>query len=950
MSRLVGDRYFEYDSRHALDLATGEPVRLEDVRASEASEPAPAPLVEVLEQGREGAPRWLVAVTRSGVDDLLARIAADAARRGFVPVAVDVYARLRELLEDILRDRSLVLLGRGRAQGGVARLALIDAASRSPRPHVLLTFRSEPHHGGSIVREARSAYGVKPARARSLPPVETDIEHHLRRATRASAFVEAGRHAAAERLLRDVAAALARRSRHAHAGRTLVDLGRTIFERGRAAEADRVFEDACAAGVASGDEALIVDARLWQAAARTDAGRLTEAEAICRALLSAAALDDGGRARAQAALARVLLWQGRLAEALELDLSLPEHHGLDASAAATVQAMEVRLLLVGERLFDAGLRVGRLVSGTGAATPVARVIAAGASLRWLLAAGDLDRAEHSLGEIASLARQARAPLRGARAQLLWAAGLMRAGRTVEARQALRRLERICRAAPPLLKRAIGELLRGPISGGRVQKPGTAPVLRLQERSLVADMICAAHEEEADRDAVARVIEVASVGLGTSRVDVCSSDAGPVSTLLSVGSGLPTRLGERVLDTGLTLGPETIAAGCELGVPVRRGRRLIGAFVARWPVDRVAPSGARELLETAAVVAGPRVEALQVSARSAAQAVTAVPELIGVSAAIEDVRSAIARAASAPFAVMIQGESGVGKELVARAIHQLSPRRQRRFCDINCAALPDDLLESELFGHARGAFTGAVSDRPGLFEDADGGTVFLDELADLSGRAQAKLLRVLQQQEVRRVGETFSRKVDVRLVTAANRDMAAEVESGRFRQDLLYRLDVIRIRIPPLRDRPEDVAILAQHFWQSAAPRVGTTALLTHGVLAALARYHWPGNVRELQNVMAALAVAAPSRGYVRANLLPAAITGATLVVASRLAESRAQFERRAIESALARAGGSRTRAARELGLSRQGLLKMIARLGLGPRVAEPPAPQTETSDDDRRAR
>jgi len=353
------------------------------------------------------------------------------------------------------------------------------------------------------------------------------------------------------------------------------------------------------------------------------------------------------------------------------------------------------------------------------------------------------------------------------------------------------------------------------------------------------------------------------------------------------------------------------------------------LVARWPADRAAPAYARELLETAAAVAGPRLEALQASAQAAAQAVTAVPELIGVSVAIEEVRSAIARAASAPFAVMVQGESGVGKELVARAIHQLSPRRQRRFCDINCAALPDELLESELFGHARGAFTGAVSDRPGLFEDADGGTVFLDELADLSGRAQAKLLRVLQQQEVRRVGETFSRKVDVRLVTAANRDMAAEVESGRFRQDLLYRLDVIRIRIPPLRDRPEDVAILAQRFWQSAAPRVGTTALLTHGVLAALARYHWPGNVRELQNVMAALAVAAPSRGYVRANLLPAAITGATLVVASRLAEARAQFERRAIESALARSAGSRTRAARELGLSRQGLLKMMARLGVG---------------------
>jgi transcriptional regulator with PAS, ATPase and Fis domain len=171
-------------------------------------------------------------------------------------------------------------------------------------------------------------------------------------------------------------------------------------------------------------------------------------------------------------------------------------------------------------------------------------------------------------------------------------------------------------------------------------------------------------------------------------------------------------------------------------------------------------------------------------------------------------------------------------------------------------------------------------------------------------------------------------VDVRVVAAANRDMEAEVASGRFRQDLLYRLDVIRIRMPALRERPEDVAVLAQHFWQIAAERVGTSARLTHGVLAALTRYHWPGNVRELQNVMAALAVAAPARGLVRPALLPAAIAGAAPVAATRLADARAHFERRAIESALARAGGSRTRAARELGLSRQGLLKMMSRLQL----------------------
>jgi transcriptional regulator with PAS, ATPase and Fis domain len=318
--------------------------------------------------------------------------------------------------------------------------------------------------------------------------------------------------------------------------------------------------------------------------------------------------------------------------------------------------------------------------------------------------------------------------------------------------------------------------------------------------------------------------------------------------------------------------------------------------------------------------------MQSAAREVAVASTAIPELVGSSAAIADVRRAVARSAAAPFAVLIEGESGVGKELVARAIHCLSPRRERRFCDLNCAALPDELLESELFGHSRGAFTGAITERAGLVEEADGGTLFLDEVADLSPRAQAKLLRVLQQQEVRRVGESFSRKVDVRVVSAVNRDMRTEAAAGRFRQDLLYRLDVIRIRVPPLRERPEDIPALAHHFWKIVAGRVGTRAALAHSTITALSRYSWPGNVRELQNVMSALAVAAPARGQVRASLLPHIVSGAALSAATTLADARAQFERRFIEVALARADGKRARAARELGLSRQGLLKMMLRL------------------------
>lgn len=356
--------------------------------------------------------------------------------------------------------------------------------------------------------------------------------------------------------------------------------------------------------------------------------------------------------------------------------------------------------------------------------------------------------------------------------------------------------------------------------------------------------------------------------------------------------------------------------------------MLAGVVCRWPIDRQPPPEAVASLSLAAAIAAPRVDAFLTGRRESAAAVVSVPELIGVSTAMADVRRAIGRAAKAPFGVLIEGESGVGKELVARAIHQLSPRRERRFCDVNCAALPDELLESELFGHARGAFTGAVADKAGLFEEADGGTLFLDEVGELSPRGQAKLLRVVQQHEVRRVGETFTRKIDVRLVAAANRDMRTEATAHRFRSDLLYRLDVIHLRIPPLRERPEDIPVLARHFWRAVAERVGSNATLTHGVLRDLTRYQWPGNVRELQNVMAALAVAAPSRGRLGPAGLPAVITSAAGITSPRLPDARAQFERRFIEVALARAGGNRTRAAAELGLSRQGLLKTMERLGI----------------------
>jgi transcriptional regulator with GAF, ATPase, and Fis domain len=304
------------------------------------------------------------------------------------------------------------------------------------------------------------------------------------------------------------------------------------------------------------------------------------------------------------------------------------------------------------------------------------------------------------------------------------------------------------------------------------------------------------------------------------------------------------------------------------------------------------------------------------------------ELLGISPLMEDVRRSVERAAAAPFPILIEGESGAGKELVARALHRRSTRRDRPLTALNCAALPDDLAESELFGHARGAFTGAVVERTGVFEQAHAGTLFLDEIGELSLRAQAKILRAIQEGEIRRVGENVSRRVDVRLIAATNRDLRGEVSAGRFRLDLLYRLDVIRISVPPLRARREDIAVLVEHFWREAAERVGTRATLASGTVAMLAQYDWPGNVRELQNVLAALAVRAPRRGAIPSTSLPPSIGTASPVEGWRLDTARRVFEERFVRAALVRSAGHRRRAAEELGVTRQGLTKLIARLGI----------------------
>jgi DNA-binding NtrC family response regulator len=390
------------------------------------------------------------------------------------------------------------------------------------------------------------------------------------------------------------------------------------------------------------------------------------------------------------------------------------------------------------------------------------------------------------------------------------------------------------------------------------------------------------------------------------------------------------LAAEVLDTGIHVPLTDRGIAVEAALPIRYGTHVVGALWCRWSMGMpLIAQDVTSVLGLAATAAAPAVHDLCERHRAPQLTASIVPELVGQSAAMDDVRHAIVRAAASPFPVLIEGESGSGKELVARAIHAASMRRARRMCALNCAAIADDLVEAELFGHTRGAFTGAVAERLGLFEECQGGTLFLDEVAELSARVQAKLLRTLQEGEVRRLGEAITRKVDARIVAATNRPLEPEAIAGRFRHDLRYRLDVLRIVIPPLRERIEDLPMLVRHIWTRLAERTGSRAVLSPAVLSHLGAYDWPGNVRELQNVLASIMVAGPARGVIGPRGVPAHITRATVMAARlTLAEARHAFEERYVRAALARAGGRTTMAARELGVSRQGLQKLTARLGL----------------------
>jgi DNA-binding NtrC family response regulator len=310
-------------------------------------------------------------------------------------------------------------------------------------------------------------------------------------------------------------------------------------------------------------------------------------------------------------------------------------------------------------------------------------------------------------------------------------------------------------------------------------------------------------------------------------------------------------------------------------------------------------------------------------------------IIGRSPAMQEVFNTIERVAPTRATVLLAGESGVGKDLIARAIHFHSPRRDRPMVKINCTALPENLMESELFGYEKGAFTGAQTAKPGKFEQADTGTVFLDEIGDVPAAIQVKLLRVLQEREFERLGSNVTRKIDVRVIAATNQDLRAALEQGTFREDLYYRLNVVPMNIPPLRERKQDIEFLARHFVKKLAPDSGSRVeSISPAAMEKLMAYHWPGNVRELENVIerglvmctaAELDVAdirvegAPSRAAARAGDEPHFLPeGMTLD----------EYEQEIIREALRRADGNKSQASRLLGLTRNALRYRLTQMGL----------------------
>ena len=847
----------------------------------------------------------------AAISQLIALLATDSARRHVVVrFRRDVVGRESGIVLEPLTLRALV--GMVFAQDGDPAEPELLAAARDahglPGAFVARLCGAYPSAETSLmVHETRPAYASESATARGPAPVTGRVlGAALRASTRAAALARRGRHGASRRVLERAIRVLDGRGRTAEAARGAIQLGWLALDRGATALARGYFERAQSPDT---EATASIDATIGAGVAMTDDQRLVEAEAVLRGALAAAETihDSNLTAAAAAALARNLLWQDRADEAIAVGAAQRER----CSQPETLARLLAAMARAHSRLGRAPLAVRTARDAQQAASRADARVQASVELALAeaqAAGGDAEGARAAVARATRLARAHHQPLVRVRAFLVLSS-IDPPGRSARYLARLRRLP-----LPPLL-------------AYRVQQAAAAPAPKPVEPVAVLERLLDLSQRAADDGAAMAEICGATVErLRASGAAIFAADGRALAAQGRGWAAIPP-LAQQVLAQGTPVGPDPAREPQECAEPIRFGGVVIAALVCRWPAgasfDR---EGAAVFLRAAALSVAPHARA--VLDHTPAPPPSAWADLIGASPAAAALRESASRAARAPFPVLIEGESGCGKELVARAIHRLGARRDRRFCALNCAALTDDLVETELFGHARGAFTGASGERAGLFEEADGGTVFLDEVGELSGRAQAKLLRVLQEGEVRRVGENLPRRVDVRVVAATNRRLEDEVQAGRFRSDLRFRLDVVRIAVPPLRERTPDIPLLAAHFWQDASARVGSRATLSGDALAALARYDWPGNVRELQNVIAWIAVHSPRRGRVGPSALPRHVAQATVPVHGTFEAAREEFERRFVRAALAGANGQRSRAAEALGVTRQGLSKMMRRLGI----------------------
>ena len=798
--------------------------------------------------------------------------------------------------------------------------------------------------------ELRSSMAGERSRVRLRWPAPGEIARLVQRVEAARELLKCGRHAPGTRQLRQAVGGLARRGDWTHAAAGALELASALRARGSVAEAEHAVGHSARYADRARNEGAALDATILRTHLAIDRARLDEAETVASACLIAARRLEGSSrvAAASLALGRCLFWKGRYGDAEAVLAPLTDKAATDAIKLSAT-ALAARVAVGAGDVVRAMALVGdvrALGNQVGAADAIALASYTAGFVH--LSVNDLDAASRDLAACIVAARKSHDPLHAVRARILLAECARRRGPGRTTSTSLRCVRRIARHLPPIV-RARAELLlaigatptaAADLAQSHAARSGLAALVLYVSgparprtatalpRSVMDEFVTIVQTcQEAGEDAAllselcARVQEQ----LRAAAVAFLIREAGTRSVVAWAGGRVDAAIADRAMDAGESIPPHQLAGHLEAAAPVRYGGQTLGAVAVRWPLGTADDfSRAADILTMATVAAAPVLSALLV--RRSRPVAPGASDSLGVSEAIVELRRGIERAASAPFAVLVEGESGSGKELVARALHRSGSRRDRPFCTLNCAALPDDLVEAELFGHTRGAFTGALSERPGVFEEAHGGTLLLDEVGELSARAQAKLLRVIQEGELRRLGENLSRRVDVRIVSATNRNLRHEVASGRFRLDLLYRLDVIRIGVPPLRERREDVPLwstrcgVRRRFASRAAP----LSLLPPS--AALARYDWPGNVRELQNVLAALAVRSPRRGVVPPLALPPHIDAGPAAEACRLHEARRAFEARFVRAALVRTGGHRGRAAEELGVTRQGLTKLMTRL------------------------